>query len=82
MEINRRIKEIYDVDFSRLIDELKLMSRQERMMLYEVHSKRLFPKSKKTITLEEQLNDNHKVDREKFRGLSQSAGKRSTRTNP
>lgn len=67
MEINRRIKEIYDVDFSRLIDELKMMSRQERMMLYEVHSKRLFPKSKKTITLEEQLNDNHKVDREKFR---------------
>ena len=48
MDINRRIKEIYDVDFSRLIDELKMMSRQERMMLYEVHSKRLFPKSKKS----------------------------------
>ena len=67
MNIGRRIKEIYDVDFSRLIEELKMMNKQERMMIYEVHSKRLFPKSKKTITLEEQLNDNHKVDREKFR---------------
>ena len=66
MNIGRRIKEIYDVDFSRLIDELKMMSRQERIVLYETHSKRLFPKSKKIITLEEQLNDNHKVDRELF----------------
>ena len=49
MEINRRIKEIYDVDFSRLVDELKMMSRQERMMLYEVHSKRLFPISQRSI---------------------------------
>ena len=51
MNIGRRIKEIYDVDFGRLIEELKMMSRQERMILYDIHSKRLveveqYPKNK------------------------------------
>ena len=67
MDMEKRVKEIYEVDFSRLVDELKAMGKEERMRLYEVHSKRLFPKSRKAITLEEQLNDNRKVDMAKFK---------------
>ena len=67
MDIGKRVNEIYEWDLSRLIGELKVLSKDERMMLYKVHSQRLFPKSKRIVGIEDLLNDNVKVSREKFK---------------
>lgn len=64
---SKRIKEIYEVDFRKLIDDLKLLSKEERNTMYMYHTQRLFPKSKRTICIDELLNDNVKVNREKFK---------------
>ena len=67
MNIKDKINKIYNDELRELIDELKSMTKDERMELYTLHTKRLFKRSKKIITIEELLNDNVKVNREKFR---------------
>lgn len=58
---------IYEVELSELIKELKSIEKEERLLLYNQHTQRLFPKSKRTISIEELLNDRVKVNREKFK---------------
>ena len=67
MDKVKRIEIIYEVDLKKLIEELKLMSKEERMNLYSTHTHVLFPKSKRVVSIDELLNDNVKVNREKFR---------------
>ena len=67
MDKVKRIEIIYEVDLKKLIEELKLMSNEERMNLYSTHTHVLFPKSKRVVSIDELLNDNVKVNREKFR---------------
>ena len=67
MNIKDKINKIYNEDLREFIDELKSMTKDERMELYTLHTKRLFKRSKRIIPIEELLNDNVKVNREKFR---------------
>ena len=55
MKVKKRVIEIYECEFRNLIEELKGMDRDERETLYRCHSKRVFPKSKETINLEDQF---------------------------
>ena len=67
MNIQERIDEIYEVELNDLIRELKSKTKGERTELYEVHKRIVFPKTNRKISLDKLLNDNVKVDREKFR---------------
>lgn len=44
MKVNKRLVEIYEVEFMNLIEELRGMSVEERQVLYRCHSKKVFPK--------------------------------------
>ena len=66
MKIQRRVIEIYQDDFRELIDELKRLNKDKRMKLYELHARRLFPKSKMIVNLEDQLKG-HKDYIHKFK---------------
>ena len=55
MRIQKRVVDIYHDDYRRLIEDLKQMDKNKRMELYTLHSKILFPKSKMTVNLEDQL---------------------------
>ena len=48
------------------MDELKRLNKDKRMELYELHAKRLFPKSKMIVNLEDQLKG-HKDYIHKFK---------------
>lgn len=67
MDIVKRIEIIYEVDLKKMIEELRLLSKEERNDLYSTHTHVLFPKSKRTVSIDELLNDNVKVNREKFK---------------
>lgn len=67
MDIRTRIGEIYEIDLMGMINGLKLLTKEERHALYSAHTQRLFPKSRRTVSIDELLNDNVKVNREKFR---------------
>ena len=47
MKINKRLVEIYEVEFRELIEELRGMSFEERQVLYKFHSNKVFPRVKK-----------------------------------
>ena len=66
MKIKKRIIEIYNDDFRKLMEGLSHLSKEERMSLFEVHSRMLFPKSKMVINLEDQLKG-HKDYLHKFK---------------
>ena len=66
MKIQRRVIEIYQDDFRELIDELNRLDKDKRMELYKLHSKMLFPKSRMTVNLEDQLKG-HKDYIHKFK---------------
>ena len=55
MKVNKRLVEIYEVDFRELIEELRGMSIEERYVLYKYHSNKVFPQSKEIVNLEDQL---------------------------
>lgn len=55
MRVNKRVIEIYNRDFIGLICDLKSMSKDERARLYIIHSRKLFPKSKEVVNLEDQI---------------------------
>ena len=50
-----------------LIDGLKAMTREERFELYESMTKTLYPHAKKTVDLEDQLNEERKDYQRKFK---------------
>ena len=58
MRIQKRVVDIYHDDYRRLIEDLKQMDKNKRMELYTRHSKMLFPKSRMTVNLEDQLKGN------------------------
>ena len=66
MKIQKRIIDIYNDDFRELIEELNRLNKDKRMELYKLHSKMLFPKSKMTVNLEDQLKG-HKDYIHKFK---------------
>ena len=52
MKVNKRLVEIYEVEFWELIEELRGMSVEERYVLYKYHSNKVFPQSKEIVNLE------------------------------
>ena len=66
MRIQKRVVDIYYDDYSSLIEDIKQMDKNKRMELYTLHSKMLFPKSKMTVNLEDQLKG-HKDYIHKFK---------------
>ena len=56
MKVNKRVVEIYEVEFMNLIEELRGMNVEERQVLYRFHSKKVFPQSKEIVNLEDQLS--------------------------
>lgn len=67
MKLDIRINQIYEFELKSLLEDLKKMSDSERIIMYSDHTQRLFPKSKRIISIDELLNDNVKVNREKFK---------------
>ena len=63
---NRRIERLYE-EYITLIDGLKAMTREERFELYESMTKTLYPHAKKTVDLEDQLNEERKDYQRKFK---------------
>ena len=53
MNIKDKINKIYNEDLRELIGELKSMTKDERMELSTLHTKRLFKRNKRIITIEE-----------------------------
>ena len=54
-------------EYITLIDGLKAMTREERFELYERMTKTLYPHAKKTVDLEDQLNEERKDYQRKFK---------------
>lgn len=67
MKLDLRINYIYEVDLTCLLEDLRKMGKIERQALYGEHTNKLFPKSKRVVSIDELLNDNVKVNREKFK---------------
>ena len=63
---NRRIERLYE-EYETFIDGLKAMTREERFELYESMTKTLYPHAKKTVDLENQLNEERKDYQRKFK---------------
>ena len=55
MKVNKRLIEIYEVEFRELIENLRGLSFEERQELYNFHSTKVFPQSKEIVNLEDQL---------------------------
>ncbi|MCH5234809.1 MAG: hypothetical protein J1E16_05905 [Muribaculaceae bacterium] len=55
MRVNKRLVEIYVDEFNDLLENLSMMVKEDRDVLFKTHSKRLFPKSKEIVNLEDQL---------------------------
>ena len=70
MIVNSRLVEIYEDEFNDLLEHLSMMDKEDRDVLFRTHSKRLFPKSKEVVNLEDQLKGRsdyiHKLKRSFF----------------
>ena len=55
MKINRRVIDIFENEFSDLLENIRLMGKEEKDILYITHSKMLFPQSKVIVNLDDQL---------------------------
>ena len=70
MKINKivsgRVERLYQ-EYGSLLEELRTKSKDERMELYDRMSRTLFPHSKKTFNLEDQLNEHRKDYQRKFK---------------
>ena len=64
--VNRRIERLYE-EYMTLIDSLKGKTKDERFELYESMTSTLYPHAKKIVDLEDQLNDERKDYRRKFK---------------
>lgn len=67
MNTEDKIRKIYEVDLQKLSNDLKSLSVDERMSLFEVHQQRVFPDKEKPINMRELYNDRLEVNRERFR---------------
>ena len=67
MNIEEKIRKIYEVDLQKLSDDLKSLSDDERMSLFMVHQDRVFPQKEKPINMRELYNDRLEVNMERFR---------------
>lgn len=56
MKVNKKLVEFYESDFRDLIERLRRMDNDERLVLYKTHSRILFPKSKEVVNLEYQIS--------------------------
>lgn len=66
MKVRQEIINIYNVEFSQLIFKLKNMKEEDRKSLYEKHSKKLFPRSKMIVNLDDLLS-NRQDYKDKFK---------------
>ena len=64
--INRKVERLYE-EYMTLIEELKAMTKEERIELYSGMTKTLFPHAKKVVDLEDQLNEERKDYQRKFK---------------
>ena len=63
---NRRVERLYE-EYLTLIDGLKAMTKEERVELYSKMTKTLLPHAKKVVDLEDQLNEERKDYKRKFK---------------
>ena len=62
MNIEEKIRKIYEVDLQKLSNDLKSLSDDERMSLFMVHQDRVFPQTEKPINIRELYNDRLEVN--------------------
>ena len=64
--VSRKIERLYE-EYMTLIDSLKGKTKEERFELYESVTKRLYPHATKIVDLEDQLNEDRKDYKRKFK---------------
>ena len=64
--INGRVERLYG-EYLSLIEDLRKKTKKERLEMYESMTKTLFPHAKKTVDLEDQLNEERKDYQRKFK---------------
>ena len=63
---NRRVERLYE-EYLTFIKELRVKTKDERFELYKTNTKTLFPHAKKVVDLEDQLNEERKDYKRKFK---------------
>ena len=63
---SKKVERMYE-EYITLVDELKAMTKDERVELYDSMTKTLFPHAKKMVHLEDQLNEERKDYQRKFK---------------
>ena len=64
--VDRRIERLYG-EYMTLLEDLREMTKEERMKLYDGMTKTLFPHATKMVDLEDQLNEERKDYQRKFK---------------
>ena len=64
--VNGRVERLYQ-EYMIFLEDLRIKTKDERMELYDSMSRKLFPHSKKTFDLEDQLNEHRKDYQRKFK---------------
>ena len=63
---NRRVERLYE-EYLTFIKELRVKTKDERFELYKTNTKTLFPHAEKVVDLEDQLNEERKDYKRKFK---------------
>ena len=64
--VNGRVERLYQ-EYMTFLEDLRIKTKDERIELYDSMSRKLFPHSKKTFDLEDQLNEHRKDYQRKFK---------------
>ena len=64
--VNGRVERLYQ-EYMTFLEDLRIKTKDERIELYDCMSRKLFPHSKKTFDLEDQLNEHRKDYQRKFK---------------
>lgn len=66
VRINQRIERLYE-EYMTLVEDLRVKTKEERMVLYDGMTRTLFPHATKMVDLEDQLNEERKDYQRKFK---------------
>ena len=64
--VSGRIERMYE-EYLTFIEELRVKTKEERFELYKTNTKTLFPHAEKVVDLEDQLNEERKDYKRKFK---------------
>lgn len=66
VRVNQRIERLYE-EYMTLVEDLRVKTKEERMVLYDGMTRTLFPHATKMVDLEDQLNEERKDYQRKFK---------------